>query len=86
MNIEFPPYYKEAVELWLLSEGFMTSDKPKEVDRRELYLSPGFTRRHLVFALCRVADDKMVYALKVPRHKGDTKFVKRIFDTLCFKS
>ena len=57
-----------------------------QAERRDLYLVPVATSTHIVFSLCRVKDDQMVYALKLPRHKGDTGFVLLIVKMLCLPS
>lgn len=85
LNIEFPQYYKLPVGEWLVSEGFMMDNSDGKADRRELYLAPAVTVTHIVFSLCRVSDDKMVCALKMPRHARDESFVRKIVK-LCFKS
>jgi hypothetical protein len=86
LNIDFPSYYKKPVGAWLAQEGFMLGNQNGQAERRDLYLVPVVTTSHIVFSLCRVKDDRMVHALKLPRHKKDTKFVLVIVKMLCLPS
>lgn len=77
-KIQIPKCYRKPVLAWMdefargaSSEG----DKVAVMKAEDLCLMPCITSTVIVFALCRMSDQKMVRALKLERHGSDAVFV-----------
>lgn len=79
-DIRIPQCYRRPLNAWLRSEFGLKSEVEAYgyASAMGLFISPAITMTHIVFAICRKSDDKMVHAIKLDRdHEKDASFVRR---------